>query len=73
MTEESYRAGRADLVRVLEAQRALLELRLAERDGDPEPIDPQHLPAVLEGLAQAKRREFATDEEIEAALRRFDR
>jgi|GEM_PF-975432 len=32
MTEESYRAGRADLVRVLEAHRAVLELRLAERE-----------------------------------------
>ncbi len=32
MTEESYRAGRADLVRVLEAARAVLELRLAERE-----------------------------------------
>jgi cobalt-zinc-cadmium efflux system outer membrane protein len=30
LTEESYRAGRADLVRVLEAQRALLDARLAE-------------------------------------------
>ena len=30
LTEESYRAGRADLVRVLEAQRALVEARLAE-------------------------------------------
>jgi cobalt-zinc-cadmium efflux system outer membrane protein len=28
MTEESYRAGRADLVRVLEAQRAVLDARL---------------------------------------------
>jgi outer membrane protein TolC len=32
MTEESYRAGRADLVRVLEAERAVLDLRLAERE-----------------------------------------
>jgi hypothetical protein len=30
-----------------------------------------HLPAVLEGLTQAKRREFATDAEVEAAFRRF--
>ena len=29
MTEESYREGRADFVRVLEAQRALTETRLA--------------------------------------------
>jgi outer membrane protein TolC len=32
MTEESYRSGRADLVRVLEAERAVLDLRLAERE-----------------------------------------
>jgi cobalt-zinc-cadmium efflux system outer membrane protein len=32
LTEESYRAGRADLLRVLDAQRAVLELRLAERE-----------------------------------------
>jgi hypothetical protein len=37
----------------------------------PEEIDPAHLPAVLEGLAQAKRRQFATDAEVEAFLRRF--
>jgi hypothetical protein len=48
-------------------------LRLAHGDDEPEPIDPTHLPAVLEGLAQAKRREFATDAEVEAAFRRFDR
>jgi len=35
-------------------------------------IDPAHLPAVLEGLAQAKRRQFATDAEVEAAFRRFE-
>jgi hypothetical protein len=46
---------------------------LAGDDGDPEAIDLAHLPAILEGLAQAKRREFATDQEIEAAFRRFDR
>lgn len=47
-------------------------LYLADR-GEPEPVDPAHLNAVLEGLVQAKRREFASDEEIEAAFRRFDR
>jgi hypothetical protein len=47
-------------------------LRLAAGDGEPEPVDPAHLPAVLEGLAQARRREFATDAEVEAAFRRFD-
>ncbi len=39
---------------------------------DAEDIDPAHLSAVLEGLAQAKKREFATDAEIEAIFRRFD-
>ncbi len=38
----------------------------------PEAIEPAHLPDVLESLAQAKRREFATDAEVEAAFRRFD-
>ena len=47
-------------------------INLAAGSGEPEQIDPAHLSAVLEGLAQAKRREFATDEEIEAAFRRFD-
>jgi hypothetical protein len=37
-----------------------------------EDIDSAHLPAVLEGLAQAKDRDFATDAEIEAIFRRFD-
>ena len=47
-------------------------LRLAGSEAEAEPIDPAHLAAVLEGLAQAKRREFATDGEVEAAFRRFD-
>ena len=48
-------------------------LALAGDEGEPEGIDPAHLPDVLESLAQAKRREFATDAEVEAAFRRFDR
>jgi len=47
-------------------------LHLAAGDGEPEPIDPAHLSAVLEGLAQAKRRELASDAEVEAAFRRFE-
>jgi hypothetical protein len=47
-------------------------LILAEDEGEPEAIDPKHLPDVLESLAQARRRQFATDAEVEAALRRFD-
>jgi DNA-binding TFAR19-related protein (PDSD5 family) len=53
-----------------EIARAMLQL--AEDDGEPEPIDPSDLAAVLEGLAQANRREFASDAEVEAAFRRFD-
>jgi hypothetical protein len=48
-------------------------LRLVASGGEPELIDSAHLPAVLEGLAQAKRRELATEAEVEAAFRRFDR
>ena len=47
-------------------------LTLAADESEPEPIDPTYLPDVLESLAQARRRQFATDAEIEAALRRFD-
>lgn len=53
-----------------EIARAMMQL--AESGGEPEAANPSHLSAVLEGLAQAKRREFASDEEVEAAFRRFD-
>lgn len=48
-------------------------LHLAGSEADEEPIDAAHLPAVLQGLAEARRREFSTDAEIEAAFRRFER
>jgi hypothetical protein len=48
-------------------------LNMAGDEGEPQDIDPTHLPDVLESLAQARRREFATDAEVEAAFRRFDR
>jgi hypothetical protein len=54
-------------------QIALAMLSLSVNDGEPEKIDPADLPAVLEGLAQARRREFATDAEVEAVFRRFER
>ncbi len=47
-------------------------LALAGDDGAPETIDPAHLPEVLSGMAQAQRQEFASDDEVEAAFRRFD-
>jgi hypothetical protein len=52
-----------------EIARAMLQFAA----GEPEEIDAAHLPAVLEGLGQAKRRQYASDAEIEAAFRRFDR
>ena len=65
-----------DAVRALPASAqdeiARAMLALAGGDGEPEFIDPDHLPAVLDGLAQARRREFATPEQVEAAFRRFD-
>jgi hypothetical protein len=36
-------------------------LTLAGDEGESEAVDPAHLPAALEGLTQAKRRQFATD------------
>lgn len=53
-----------------EIARAMLDL--AGGDGPPEAIVPAHLPAVLEGLAQARGGRFASDAEVEAAFRRFD-
>jgi hypothetical protein len=44
---------------------------LAGSGSEAEPVDPAHLAAVLEGLAQAKRREFVTDDEVEVAFRRL--
>ena len=53
-----------------EIARAMLQL--AAGDGEPEKVDAAHLPAVLEGLGQAERRQFASDAEVEAAFCRFD-
>ena len=59
-------AGKQD--EIARAMFALVDAR-----GRPEPIDPSHMPDVTESLAQARRREFATDAEVEAAFRRFER
>ena len=48
-------------------------LALAGEESEAEAIDPAHLADVLESLAQARRRQFASDAEVEAAFRRFDR
>ncbi len=49
--------------------RAMLELA---NEAEPESIDPAHLPAVLEGLAQARRGEYASAADVETAFRHFD-
>ena len=51
----------------------MVRLTPTDNDGAPEEIDPAHVFAVLEGLTQARRRQFATDDEVEAAFRRFER
>ncbi|HUO89244.1 MAG TPA: hypothetical protein VMU08_08715 [Rhizomicrobium sp.] len=52
-----------------EIARAMLELA---DESEPEDMDPADLPAVLEGLAQAKRGEYASAADVEAAFRRFE-
>jgi hypothetical protein len=52
-----------------EIARAMLDLAGGT---EPEAIDAADLPAVLEGLAQAKSSKFASQAEVEAAFRRFD-
>ncbi|MDQ6435988.1 hypothetical protein RB623_18180 [Mesorhizobium sp. LHD-90] len=51
-------------------QVARMMLTIAERDAV-EDIDAAHLPDVLEGLAQMRRGEFATEAEVAATFRRF--
>ena len=46
-------------------------LRLAEDGLHSEDIDPAHKDAVLEGLEQTRRREFASEAEIERAFNSF--
>lgn len=46
-------------------------LHLATDDREPEDIDPADLPAVLEGLEQARRRQFASPERVAEVLGRI--
>ena len=53
---------------------ALIALaREFEDDQDEEDVDPDHLTGLLEGLADADAGRFATEEEIEAIFRRFEK
>jgi predicted transcriptional regulator len=49
---------------------ARLLLQFADGEREPEEIEPEHLSAVMEGLAQAERGQFATDEQVEALFAR---
>jgi len=48
-------------------------LHLSGLQQEPEPLDADHLAAVLEGLAQHDRGQHASDRAVEAAFRRFER
>jgi hypothetical protein len=50
---------------------ARLLLSIAGAGEEPGEIDPEHLPHVLEGLAQAERGEFVSDEAMQATFARF--
>lgn len=52
-----------------QAEIARVMLSLAGDDRPPEDIDPAHLTDVLEGLEQARRREFSSEAEVKAAFR----
>jgi hypothetical protein len=52
---------------------ARVMMALAADNEAVEPIDPAHLQAVLEGLDQAKRGQFATPAAVDAAFARFGR
>ena len=53
-----------------EIAQAILDLAV-DLDGEEEEIDADDLPGLLEGLADADAGRFATDEQVEAAFRRF--
>ena len=58
--------------RLFELAFAVLRHHPPEPRDEPWEIDPRYLPEVLEGLAQARRHQFAPEAQIEADLRRFE-
>ena len=59
-----------DLPPERQAYAALVLKQIAADDGTPFEIPDEHRAAVLEGLGQAERGEFASDADVECALRR---
>ena len=65
-----------DAVRALpdDAQDAIARVMMLAipNDDEPEDIPAEHLAAVMEGLAQAERGEFASDAQVAEVWKRFD-
>jgi predicted transcriptional regulator len=59
-----------DLPPERQAYAALVLKQIANDDGAPFEIPAEHRAAVLEGLAQVERGEFASEADVERALRR---
>ena len=59
-----------DLPPERQAYAALVLNQIAADDGTPFEVPAEHRTAVLEGLAQAERGEFACEADVERALRR---
>lgn len=53
-----------------QAYAAFVLQQIANDDGTPFEVPPEHRAAVLEGLAQVQRGELASDEEVRRALLR---
>ncbi len=70
LLDQAVEAARALPPKAQDAM-ARVMLNMVANEGPPEEIDPAHLADVLEGLAEARRGEFATDEEVAAAFRAF--
>lgn len=87
MEGRTKRLDYAQMTKLLEkALQAVRQLSAAEQDeiaramlslagskGALEVVGPAHVPAILEGLSQARRGEFAGLAEVEAAFRQFDK
>ena len=59
-----------DLSPERQAYAALVLKQIASDDGTPFEVPAEHRAAVLEGLAQTERSEFASEADVERALRR---
>jgi hypothetical protein len=70
LLEKAFEAARR-LPAGCEDEIARAIFNLTGDESEPEDIARAHLADVLESLAQAKRREFVADAEVEAAFQRF--